>query len=194
MIFYTIIDDNFDYLLELSDEFQMDQLRSQCIKYIINADKTGINAIKYLSVARRFNIENVEENCLQEVVNMPNETLTTSEEYQQLDDNTKLAIITEKSKYQEDMISQYKQTLTPFIEYIYNRANDGYVYFLREQGLTESIFTRCDQQDDHQNKRMGQKFDYRCSLCRKRVTTAKEFTVNTKEICEKLETLYALKE
>lgn len=184
------LDDNFNFLLLLADEFQMDQLHEVCVKHIKLANKYGINALKYMYAVKRFNINNLQEECVNELANIRSEELLQYEGFQILDDITKLAITTARVKQLETIIRKYKQSTEPLVGYLYNRANDGYVKFLQEQQLDDSIFTKCDGQECHKNKKMGQNFDFECKLCRKRIKLGKRFLVNTIEISEMLDRLY----
>lgn len=185
-----ITDDNFCFLLSLADEFQIDQLRDECIKHIRLANKTGITALKYMNVIKRFDIKDLDDECLTELQKIPNEEIIQNYHFEVLHDSTKLEIITERAKYLERVISQHKKSIQPFVEYIYNRAYDGYVKYLHDQGLQESMFTICEKSEKHVNKRMGQNFDFHCESCRKRVKIGKKFAINTKEISDMLERLY----
>ena len=59
----------------------------------MNSDKRGINAITYLPAVDRFNIEEVVEECIEELARIPRTELEAATEYTHLSDKLKNKIL-----------------------------------------------------------------------------------------------------
>ena len=64
-------DENFHNLLELAEEYQMEQLRHQCVQFLKEVNKNGIKAMKYISTAEWFEITDILEACISELARIP---------------------------------------------------------------------------------------------------------------------------
>lgn len=194
LFIFFILDSNFAFLLALSDEFQLSQIHSECIKYIKEADKSGLNAIKYINIVSKFNIKSLEEICLQNVKSVCNKHLSESEDFQELDDSTKLLIITTRVEHIETIIKKYEKPLYLLLKYLYHSANASYIDKLRQKGYDETVLSYCEKRNEHTIQKPGVKFDISCDSCRNRLKVTKEFTVKTHEVCDLMEDLFLMKD
>lgn len=170
----------------------MEQLRHECIQFIKNANKSGIQAIKYYALAERFDIENIKSECAREIACVPHATLKGTEEYIQADDTVKNMILEARVQWLETLIDSFKPVVNSLLRQMYQCAHTEFERYLRGNGLEESILNRCTDYEKHTDKKIGQKFDIHCKTCRKNTMLSKEFVVNTKETNSVLEQLYLL--
>lgn len=187
-----ITDDNFDFLLEFSEEYQITQLRNECIKFLQTVDRSGKNATKYLSISARFSIPFIKEECINELACIPHSELEKDENYSELNEQLKNAILTARVKRLEVKAGKHNSIMNSLTKYLYSKASEHYIEFLRQQGFEETVLNRCPNRDDHVNLRIGQNFDINCPMCRKNVTVTKKFDVDTNTIGSFMEKMYMM--
>ncbi|XP_066928846.1 BTB and MATH domain-containing protein 38-like [Clytia hemisphaerica] len=178
-----ITDENFQFLLELADEYQIEELKHQCVQYLNKADKMGIKSTKYLATVYRFNLTKTVEACIKEIASVPIGVMEKDTGYQELWDDLKNKILTTRLRNLESETNNQKTIMNSFSKYLYETANEGFCRILREQGLEETVFSRCPLEENHKDKLIGQNFDINCKTCRTRVMQLpKQLTVESKFI------------
>ena len=172
----------------------MDQLKEECIKYLTTADKNGINALKYLNVANRFELEGLQKECIDSAKGISTELLQETQMYQKLEDESKIAIATARLRMLEDLLRKYESLSNYMVKYLYEKAHDAYIDFLRDHGLEESCLSKCENFEKHRSQYIGtaKKFCLHCSACRMKTNAVKTFTVRSDDIINTLEKIYEL--
>ena len=170
----------------------MEQLHAECIVYLKNVPKTGAKVCKYLELALRFGVEEIKDECLNAIDKIRNVQLDQSPEFQSLDDSIKYMIAKKKIMYLEKQLNDYCRYVDSILGYLFSAAHQSLEFFFRELGLEDSIFNKCELHDQHVSFRTGIKFDFSCSLCRKRVLASRQFKVTTSEVSDILESLFKL--
>jgi len=127
---------------------------------------------------------------MKELASIPRTELEAATEYKYLSDKFKNNILTLRVKMLEEEAIETTKIFSSVSHYLYKQAKEGYICFLREQGLEESVFSRCINQANHVNTLPGQKFDVDCPTCRKNVMLTKKFEVETQEMSSLMEEMY----
>ena len=194
-----ISDSNFGFLLELADEYQMDQLRDVCIDYVVNRvtssianEERNMCILKYMSVIKRLNLKGISENCEQIFKQTSSEKLLSCCDFNELDANLKLDLVLVRLKYLENAIQKYEKTTAILVSRLYNSMHKAYTEFLIKNGLEESILNVCENADKHTCRQAGHKFDVTCLSCRRKVSLIKQFNVRTSDMVESLKMLTLL--
>ena len=177
----------------LSDEYQVEQLKDECHKFIQTVDAKGICAVKYLALCERFQLDcSISDRFKQELASVPHSFLQSNQAYQETDDQIKNIVLQARVDSLEQTIVDLNPTLATLISQMYYSANERHQEFLTEHALDESVLSRCQNHEAHVDKRIGVKFDLHCQNCRKNVMHAKQFTVKSRDLYEHLEKLYSL--
>jgi len=178
-----ITEENFDFLLDLSEEYQVAQLHSACVDFITNADKSGVKAIKFIPVLNRYGLKNLEEICLDSLKTTGLDIITDHEDFQKCDDFTKNLITSTRGEYLERLMNEYRKDMDSLLRQLFQAAHHTYIEQLTDKGYEESVLSICERKDQHKLAKQGHcKFDFDCSSCRRRVRTTKEFTVKVKDV------------
>lgn len=185
-----ITESNFQYLFELSEEYQIEQLRHQCVEYIKQVDKAGLKSLIYLVTADRFGIKDVVETCIKELASVSTINTEMDDINKAISDQLKNKILSARIRQLEDETKKLTHMMESLTKYLYGRANEAYINFLREQGLEETVLSRCTLYDEHVDKRIGQTFDIDCTACRKNSMLPKTFTVESKKVGYIMEQMY----
>jgi len=189
---HPITDYNFEYLLALADEYQIDELRDMCIQFIKNTRKSDSNILNYIAVIQRYKLNSIASCCDNFIEKTTQNTLTENFYYENLETTIKLYIVEKRLKHVEDQIIKYKKSSESLVNYLYRTSNEAYMKYLLERDLDENIFAKCENDDQHKSTKMGQYFDVNCLKCCKRAKHVKEFTVNTDDIIEQMSQLKLL--
>lgn len=184
-------------MLELSEEYQMEQLQSQCIQYLNKADKTGLKSLRYLEHADQYDLAETVSTCILELASVPFAELEKDDSYQRLPDKLKNLVLTLKTQQHEKRRSKTDRLIEKLFESFYQSASEGYTKFLREQGLESTILNRCPFDEKHVvtkhatiKHHSGRTFNPHCAACRKIVTVPKTVTLENGHFCFLMEELF----
>ena len=179
-------------LLHLADEYQIDQLKSECEKYLRDVDKTGLNSVRLLDTLKQFQILNLQEECIENAKLISTDILDLSVDYQRLQDESKIELLMARVKYLEKTVHSYREASTFLVDYMYRQAYDAFTTNLSKQCLDDISFLKCDLFSEHRKKKAGCQFCIHCSACRARTKHVRHFTVMTNEVICILDKLYNL--
>ena len=149
VLHFLFSDESFHFLLELSEEYQIEELKHQCIQYLHKTDKSGIKSTKYLGTAYRFDLTETVDTCIKEIASVPICIIEKDAGYQGLEEDLKNKILTTRLRNLESETNTQKTIMNSFRKYLYETANEGCCQFLREQGLEETVFSQCPLEEQH---------------------------------------------
>ena len=83
-ISHSILVENVEHLLKLSDEYQVKVIYNSCIKFLEDQPKTKENLMKVLTIADMYHLDNIRQGCCGNLLN--NMKLKTLSEAVRLED------------------------------------------------------------------------------------------------------------
>ncbi|KAK3699154.1 hypothetical protein QZH41_011867 [Actinostola sp. cb2023] len=155
----SVSDENYQFLLELAEEYQMDKVKTFCAEYLsYNIQES--NSIHFYKVADRFGLKDVMAQCIQEARFMTSLSMEDNQDYNDLKPEVKIDICSERIKELERTLSEYAKTCSSLIELVYKDVASN--------ALSE---IECDNSPVH---RTGSRehFKMSCKCCRRRVQNA----------------------
>lgn len=175
----------------------MEQLQSQCVQYLSTVEKRGLKALRYLSNAEQYNLTDTVNVCVGEIASVPLVELEGNNEYNDLCDKLKNLVLSFKTRELEERKTKTNQICETLVEFFYQSAGEGYIKFLRDQGLESTVLNTCPFKEKHHvlNKHKGRRtattasFDPHCASCRKIVTVPKTITLENGQFCSLMEEL-----
>ena len=81
-----VTEQNYSHLLDLAQEYQMEQLTERCEKYLLNREKTPFQAIDFLVLADAFRMEELCKQCVEIAKHISMSELKKHEKYPQIED------------------------------------------------------------------------------------------------------------
>ena len=179
-------------LLDLSEEYQLPQIQSSCVKYITEADKSGTQSLKFISYLQKHKeLQHILKTCLKNLQTIPLRDILQNEDFLILDDQTKLLVTSTRAEHLEQTMDEHKMFARTLVEKLYQSVHNSYIGQLTEKGYEESLLAYCEKKDQHKSdvKSLHCKFDISCESCRRRVRMVKEFKVRMKDVEEMMERL-----
>eukprot|EP00794_Sanderia_malayensis_P003125 gene3125-3593_t len=190
-----ITDENYACLLQLADEFQIDRLRLEVAEFLKASDKSGTDALKYLRVASRYQLDKeIQQVCVEHAKQLSTEMLKDADAFQQLDSESKVLVLTARLSMVEEALKVHEASGNYLVTYLYNKAHDEFIGFLREHGLEETSLSKCENYEKHRSQYIGtgKKFCIHCKACRQRINAVHKFSVRTSDVLNTIETLYEI--
>ncbi|XP_020899579.1 kelch-like protein 30 [Exaiptasia diaphana] len=152
----TVSDENYHFLLELAEEYQMEKVRAFCSEYLsYNIQES--NSIHYYKIADRFNLKDVMILCIEEARYRTSLIMEDDQEFEELRPEVKLEICIERIKELERTLNEYAKTCSSLVEKVYKEVADSALAAIE-----------CDNHPVH---RTGSRepFKMSCKCCRRRV-------------------------
>ncbi|XP_031566424.1 BTB and MATH domain-containing protein 38-like [Actinia tenebrosa] len=154
-----VTNENYHYLLELAEEYQIDRVKTFCSEYLsYNIQES--NALCFYKVAERFGLKEVMSQCVQEARYISSLSIEDSEDYHDLRPEIKLEISTERIKELERTLHEYAKTCSSLVEYIY-----------KDVANIALSSMECDNIPVHRTG-ARESFKLSCKCCRRRVQNA----------------------
>ena len=172
----------------------MDQLREECVSYIEKSDKTGINALKYMNIANRYQLDEIHKTCVESAKDIPTETLREAEMFHSLENDSKLSITNARLNMVEQKLKKYEALGNYLVCYLYEKAHHEYIDFLRGHGLEETSLSKCENYEKHRSQYVGtaKKFCLHCKACRLKINAVNTFSVKANDVFNTVEKLYEM--
>lgn len=99
--------ENVEYLLKLSDEYQVKQLIfDPCVKFLEDQPKTKANVMKILTLAELYNLDKVRWGCNDLLGDMKLETLSETVHLQELDKEKMQYYLTQRIERLEEFLDE----------------------------------------------------------------------------------------
>lgn len=150
--------ENYQFLLELGEEYQMERVKELCYEYL-SSNVQDTNCVKFYMIANKFGLEPLMKESLQESKYLSLGSLENDECFKELPDKTKIEILKARILELERTLGDYVNTCSTLVTSIYRRV--------AEKVQT----TECDNYEVH---RCGatERFKLSCKCCRRRVQYA----------------------
>lgn len=104
---------NVEYLLKLSDEYQVKLIFKPCVKFLTDVQKTKENVMKLLLLADRYHLDNIRQGCCDNLLkNMKLNTTLEAVDFRDLEKDTLQYVLSERIIWLEVFLdSLYPQFL-----------------------------------------------------------------------------------
>ncbi|KAK3699153.1 hypothetical protein QZH41_011866, partial [Actinostola sp. cb2023] len=162
-----VSDTNYFYLLELAEEYQMDDVKKYCIDFLTSAIEAS-NCLYLCHVADRFCLKDVMTKCIEEARYKGSNALQGNEDFEDLTPELKNEVCMERIKELEKSLQEYTSACSRLVERVYHTT-------------AERLQKSCDKLDDHRQlvtvsagfvSQTVQPFDLACECCTQRVEEA----------------------
>lgn len=153
-----VTDENCQFLLELSDEYQMERVKELCCEYL-SCHVQDTNCVKFYMIGDRFGLDAVLKETLQESKYLRLSCLEKDEFFKELPDKTKLEICKARIQELEKTLAEYVCTCSSLVTGVYKTV--------AEKVQT----TECDNYEVHRCG-VNERFKLSCKCCRRRVQNA----------------------
>lgn len=153
-----VTDENCQFLMELSDEYQMERVKELYCQYL-SCHVQDTNCVKFYMIADRFGLDAVLKETLQGSMYLPLSSLEKDEFFKELPDKTKLEICKARIQELEKTLAKYVCTCSSLVTGVYKT-------------VAEKVQTaECDNYEVHRCG-VNERFKLSCKCCRRRVQNA----------------------
>lgn len=161
---FFLVGDNYQFLLELAEQYQMTRVKELCIEYL-SCNICSKNFAEFYMVAEKFGLEGIMEESLAESSYLPLSSLERDDSFTDLPDKTKVEFLKCRIKELEKTLGEYITTCSSLVTNVY-----------RTVAATIDT-TKCDNYQNHnlcfgdRNSR-NTNFELSCKCCQRRVQDA----------------------
>ncbi|XP_031566413.1 uncharacterized protein LOC116301482 [Actinia tenebrosa] len=120
-----ITDENYQFLLQLADEYQMDRVKRSCSKFLVNKIEVS-NCLEFFKLAEQFGLDDVTEKCYQEVRYNSSADLEDSEHFVGFEPEVKVDICMRVIKELERTLREYVKTCSGLVQKVYKKVYESF--------------------------------------------------------------------
>lgn len=125
--FFNLVQ-NVDYLLKLSDEYQVKVIFDHCVMFLENQPKTEENAMKILVLASLYKLESVRQSYFNKLMNMKLQSILKASQDQDLDKENMQAILSQRIERLENFLDQVYPQFMGLVECCFWLWHEGKKY------------------------------------------------------------------
>lgn len=115
---------NYEFLLKLADEYQIDKVRKLCAKFL-HYNVSYDTSLEFFNVSFSYGLEEVKQISLTMTSMLTVDSLTSSQAYSDTSDEAKVIIVlTARIQKLEDLLKKYSSTCTKVVDVIYNAVQN----------------------------------------------------------------------
>ena len=142
-----IIEENVEYLLKLSDEYQIKHIFDACINFVETHPKTKQNVMKLRKMATNYNLDRVRDECDNLLKNLKLTTLSEIVDFKGLDQETSQYFLEQRIKRLETVLDNVYPEFMGMVECSLWLMNESKRLWQCEQHVTEGHLRRYSQID-----------------------------------------------
>lgn len=170
MVKFSFSDHNFEFLLKLADEYQMEKIKDICCSFMSD-ELSYDNCLQFCKVADCYRLEDVLDDCIYTARHLTLTSIKSSSHYKSLSDSAKVRLITKRCQEVEDFLSQYSSSCKSIVA--------GSYAIVAKRNFIDS---GCDNFKKHRDEichdipiasllhiTQSKKFDQSCQCCMRRL-------------------------
>ncbi|KAK3699164.1 hypothetical protein QZH41_011864 [Actinostola sp. cb2023] len=178
----SVTHENFEFLLKLADEYQMEDVKKLCTEFISSILRKT-NCLHLFQVVDRFGLNDMKLKCVEEAKSLPMFTIENDTHYADISPEVKVQICTERIKALEEVLYQYYSTCLGLVRDVYRLVAkndvqcDNYTMHAQGSGLA------------YNNRKT---FVFECDFCQRRLEANWPSDNPTRTMKEPLKKLHLL--
>ncbi|KAK3722093.1 hypothetical protein QZH41_019854 [Actinostola sp. cb2023] len=158
---------NYEFLLKLADEYQMEKVKKLCIKFMrseADGDEDFDNVLKFCQVADRFGLDEIKSQCIQDAHHLTLSSIRSDAHYADISPEIKVQIFAKRIEALEEYLEKFSSTCSTLVRDVYSVVSKK----VRE--------VECDNYGHHSYDLSSsavppekEKFDFECYSCKRRL-------------------------
>ena len=160
---------NYEFLLKLADEYQMEKVKKLCIKFMrseADGDEDFDNVLKFCQVADHFGLDEIKSQCIQDAHHLTLLSIRSDAHYADVSPEIKVQIFAKRIEALEEYLEKYSSTCSTLVRDVYSAVSKK----VRE--------VECDSYEHHSCVfdpsssaiiPEREKFDFECYSCTRRL-------------------------
>ncbi|KAK3699165.1 hypothetical protein QZH41_011865 [Actinostola sp. cb2023] len=123
----SVTHENFEFLLKLADEYQMEDVKKLCTEFM-SSNVCKANCLHLCQLADRFGLNDIMKlKCVEEAKSLPMSTIENDTHYADISPEVKVQICTERIKTLEEVLDQYYSTCFDLVGDVYRLFANNHV-------------------------------------------------------------------